>query len=132
MKKLRARVVRLGPLTKTESRVLKYLCEGYTRNEIAVHKLIRSPSTVNRHVESIALKLEARCHAEIVSTAIAAGMVLLEFREPDAPLITRLMVILLMFNVTGSHIEMRGPRTPRPQTSYRATAKLSRTVRQYP
>lgn len=132
MKKLRAHIVRPGPLTKTETKVLRYLCEGYTRNEIAMRKLIRSTSTVNRHVESIALKLEAHCHAEIVSTAIAAGMVLLEFREPEAPLITKLMLVLLMFNVTSSHVDMRGPRSPRPQTTYRASAKLSRTSRQYP
>ena len=132
MKKLRAHIVRPGPLTKTETKVLRYLCEGYTRNEIAMRKLIRSTSTVNRHVESIALKIEAHCHAEIISTAIAAGMVLLEFREPEAPLITKLMLVLLMFNVTSSHVDMRGPRSPRPQTTYRASAKLSRTSRQYP
>lgn len=132
MKKLRAHIVRKGPLTNTEARVLRYLCEGYTRNEIAVRKMVRSISTVNRHVESIAFKLEAHCHAEIVSTAIAAGMVQLEFKEPQASLITRLMLVLLMFNVTSGHVDMRGPRSPRPQTTYRASSKLSRTSRQYP
>lgn len=132
MKKLRAQIVRLGPLTRTEGKVLMYLCEGYTRNEIAMRKMFRSPSTVNRHVESIAFKLEASCHAEIVSTAYAAGLVISEFRDPQAPLLTKLMLVLLMFNVTSGHVDMRGPRSPRPQTSYRASAKLSRTSRQYP
>ncbi|WP_366856992.1 helix-turn-helix transcriptional regulator [Methylophaga sp.] len=132
MKKLRVEIVRLGPLTKTEAKVLRYLCEGYTRNEIAFTKLTRSPSTINRHVESIALKLEASCQAEIVSTAYAAGLVVSEFRDPQAPLLMRLMLVLLMFNVTSGHVDMRGPRSPRPQTTYRASAKLSRTSRQYP
>lgn len=132
MKKLRAEIVRLGPLTKTEGRVLVYLCEGYTRGEIAKRKMFRSISTINRHVESITLKLEASCHAEIVSTAVAMNLVYVEFREPQAPLLMRLMLVLLMFNVTSGHVDMRGPRSPRPQTTYRASAKLSRTSRQYP
>lgn len=131
MKKIRAHIVRLGPLTKAEARVLRYLCEGYTRNEIAL-LMHRSASTVNRHVENIALKLEAHCHAEIVCTAMAAGMVRLEFREPMAPFISRLMLSLLIFNVTSGHVDIRGPRSPRPQSTYRASAKTSRTSRQYP
>ena len=133
MKKVTATVIRRGPLTKTEGRVLRYLCEGYTRNEIAVLKMVRSTSTVNRHVESIALKLESHSQAEIVSTAIAAGMVHIEFREAVPALLARCLLILIMFNVTAGHIDYRqAPRAPRPVRTYRTSVRLMRGQRQYP
>ena len=133
MKKVIATLVQLGPLTKTEARVLRYLCEGYTRGEIAVLKMVRSPSTVNRHVESIALKLDAHSQAEIVSIAIAGGLIYVEFKESVPPLLARCLLILLMFNVTAGHIDYRSaPRAPRPVRTYRTSTRLLRGQREYP
>ncbi|WP_289284103.1 MULTISPECIES: LuxR C-terminal-related transcriptional regulator [unclassified Methylophaga] len=132
MKKLHAVVIDKGPLSKTEAITLGYLCEGYTRIEIAEQKRFRSRSTINRQVESIAYKLEARNQAEIVSTAIALNMVRLEFREPHS-LLKKLLLVLVMTNITAGHIDMRrGPRAPRPVRTVRVTSRVLRTARQYP
>jgi len=146
MKKLRAIVVDRKSLTRAEAITFRYLCEGYSRVEIADKKRFRSLSTINRQVESIALKLEAHSHAEIVGTGVALGMVRYEFRETHG-LVTNLFVILLMLNVTAGHIDLRrimgqpgphpiqtprGPRSPRPLRIIRYNGRTLRTGRQYP
>ena len=131
-RKLKAIIITRGPLTRQEAKTLGYLCEGYTRQEIAVSKLFRSPSTINRHVESIGIKLDAHSSAEIVSTAVALGMVRFEFRQ-RLHLASKFMVVLLLVNVTTSHIDMRrGPRSPRPVRTVRVSSRLNRNQRQYP
>ncbi|MCX4187191.1 LuxR C-terminal-related transcriptional regulator [Methylophaga sp. OBS4] len=131
-KKLRAIIIERGPLTRQEANTLRYLAEGYTRSEIASIKLFRSPSTINRHVESIALKLDAHCTAEIVSTAVALEMVRFEFRTKHH-LASTLLLCLLMVNITAGHLDMRrGPRSPRPVRTVRVSSRLTRTQRQYP
>lgn len=131
-KKLRAIIVEQAPLTNQEAKTLRYLAEGYTRLEIAGTKLFRSPSTINRYVESIALKLDAHCTAEIVSTAVALGMVRFEFRGKHY-LARNFLLCLLMANVTYGHMDMRNaPRSPRPARTMRVSSRLNRTQRQYP
>lgn len=131
-KKLRAIVINRGPLSRQEANTLKYLAEGYTRQEIAKFKLFKSPSTINRYVESIALKLDCHCTAEIVSTAVALEMVRFEFRAKHQ-LATNLLVCLLMVNITAGHLDLRrGPRSPRPVRTVRVSSRLNRTQRQYP
>lgn len=146
MKKLRAIILDRKSLTRTEAITFGYLCEGYTRVEIAHKKRRRTLSTINRQVESIAMKLDAHSHAEIISTAVALNMVRFEFRQPQG-LITNLFVILLMLNVTSAHFDLRrlmsipgphpiqnprGPRSPRPMRAARFNGRTLRTGRQYP
>ena len=146
MKKLRAIVVDRKSLTRAEAITFRYLCEGYSRVEIADKKRFRSLSTINRQVESIALKLDAHSHAEIVGTAVALGMVRYEFRETHG-LLTNAFVILLMLNITSGHIDLRrfismpspqpiqtprGPRSPRPLRIIRYNGRTLRTGRQFP
>ena len=131
-KKLRAIIVNRGPLSRQEANTLRYLAEGYTRSEIATIKMFRHQSTINRHVESLALKLDAHCHAEIVSTAVALGMIQYEFRVKHH-LASNLILCLLMLNVTAGHLDMRrGPSSPRPVRTVRVSSRLTRTLRQYP
>lgn len=132
MKKLHATVLKNGPLTDKEMAVLCYLCEGCTRTEIALLKLHRSISTINRHVEHIAEKLESTSTAEIVSTAVAAGLVRITV-DYSTSLAEKFVVVLLMLNVTSGHLDARrGPQSPRPARTMRAGTRLNRTGRQYP
>ena len=131
-KKLRAIIENRGPLSRQEANTLKYLAEGYTRQEIAKFKLFKSTSTINRYVESLALKLDSHCTAEIVSTAVALGLVRYEFRVKHQ-LATNLILCLLIVNITASHVDLRrGPRSPRPVRTMRVSSRLTRTQRQYP
>ena len=65
--------------TKKEMDILRLICCGLTRKEMAVKKS-RSFSTVSKHVERIAQKLDAHSSAEIVAKAIAAGIVSVSMR----------------------------------------------------
>ena len=79
IKKIKA-VVNAKGMSKGEAVTLAYLAEGYTRPEIA-KKINKSLSMVNRYVENLAVMFDAHSHAEIVSTAIALGVVRLELRD---------------------------------------------------
>lgn len=104
---------------------MRYLCEGYTRPEIAAH-VFRTPSTIGSQIESIARKLSAHSAAEIVSTAVAAHLVRIEITD-EHTLFQRLVAVLLMFNVVGGHIDMRRPpRTPRPVARIRLNTRAVR------
>ena len=130
MKKLKAKVVNPYPLTKKEAVVLRYLCEGCSRVEIAKSKVYRELSTINRHVESIASKLDCHNHADIVATAVSLNMVEIKHLKPNA-VIQRFAVFALLANVTFGHLDMRGPRSPRPIRTARTTSRIVRTARQY-
>lgn len=74
MKSLHAEIINPDPLTRSQSRVLVFICEGYTRKEIA--RLVnRSYGCVSKQVEAIALKLEAHSAAEIVAKAVARQLI---------------------------------------------------------
>ena len=65
--------------TAQEIVVLKLLCQGMTRKEIARVRH-RSYGTVSRQVSDIAAKLGAHSHAEIVAKAVARGVVSIGLR----------------------------------------------------
>jgi DNA-binding NarL/FixJ family response regulator len=54
----------LGPLTKTERKVVELIAQAYN-NESIGHQLSISPETVKRHVSTILLKLECRNRTEV-------------------------------------------------------------------
>lgn len=72
--KLVVDVVDSQGFTKQEVAMLRLLCMGITRKEMARQKS-RSIGTVSKHVENIAGKLNAHSAAEIVAKAIAKGIV---------------------------------------------------------
>jgi len=131
MTKIRAHILKDGIVSKTESVVLCYLCQGYMRKKIAI-RVCRTPSTVNRHIESIARKLDCHCAAEIVATAVAAGIVKIEITH-DHNLFSKFILILLMCNFTVGHLDFqRTPRSPRPLRTMRVSGRLVRGQRQLP
>jgi DNA-binding CsgD family transcriptional regulator len=118
--KIIAEVIDKGQLTAQEAVVLRHLCEGKMRREIAfsVH---RSYGCVSKHVESIAAKLNARSAAEIVSVAVAKGMVKIRIEHTDHR--TALLKCLIIAMLINPHIlDLRQP--PR---HCRQSVKLLRT-----
>jgi len=131
MTKIKAHILKDGIVSKKESVVLCYLCEGYMRKEIAL-RVCRTPSTVNRHIENIAKKLDCSSAAEIVATAIAIKMVRIEINH-DHSLFSKCLMVLLMFNFTAGHLDFqRSPRSPRPLRTMRVSGRLVRGQRQFP
>jgi DNA-binding CsgD family transcriptional regulator len=82
-------------LTPRETAVLELLCQGHTRKEIARSRH-RSYGTVAKHVESLARKLDAHSHAEIIAKAVAKGIVKLGLR-----MVVWLLVGLGVLSVVG-------------------------------
>ncbi|QSB02003.1 hypothetical protein JWZ98_03305 [Methylomonas sp. EFPC1] len=72
--KLHATLLKPGPLTKSESRVLLLICQGMMRKEIC-RLVCRSYGCVSKQIESIAEKLDAHSAAEIVAKAVASQLV---------------------------------------------------------
>lgn len=132
MKKLHVALLQQGPLTAKEARVLRYLCLGYSRLEIANEQPQRSESTINRHVESIAYKLDAHCQAEIVSTAVALGLVKIEIDQHHSLFSKMVIAVLLVFSVFGGNVDMRRSPTPRPIRTARTSNRTNRSTDQYP
>ena len=131
MQKITAIILKQGPLSPKEAVVLRYLCEGCMRKEIAL-KVCRTPSTVGKQIESIAEKFDCHSAAEIVATAVAAGMVSIQIKQENS-LFGKCLVMLLMCNVVFSHMDMRrGPSSPRPARTSRTTSRVNRSQRQYP
>ncbi|GBD86186.1 transcriptional regulatory protein DegU [bacterium BMS3Abin03] len=63
-----------SPLTKRELEVVKLVSEGYTSKVIA-EKLFISPFTVVKHRKNIIKKLHAKNFNEVISYAIANGLI---------------------------------------------------------
>ena len=129
MHNIHAAIIKPGPLSAKEAVVLRFMCEGYCRKEIA-GLVFRSVSTVGTQIESIAEKLDCHCAAEIVATAVAAGLVTIEITNEHG-LFMKFMIILLLVNITSSHMDLRrGPRSPRPVRTMRASSRLVRRQEQ--
>tara|TARA_R110002050_G_scaffold57423_3_gene128921 strand:+ start:73967 stop:74443 length:477 start_codon:yes stop_codon:yes gene_type:complete len=125
MHKLLATSIKQGSLTPKEAVVLRYLCEGFLRKEIA-DKVKRTESTVGKQIESIAAKLECHCSAEIVATAVALGLVEISVTR-DHGLFIKFLSALLIINFTAGHIDMRrGPQAPRPARTLRTAGRAGR------
>lgn len=73
-------------LTMKEAEVLKLICRGFTRPEMAAITF-RCVGTVSRHVEKIAIKLDAHSAAEIVAKAIAMGIVSISLKITILPVL---------------------------------------------
>ena len=122
MKCLHAIILKRGPLTPKEASVLAYLCEGYQRKEIAL-KTFRSPSTIGKHVESIAQKFNAHCTAQIVAIAVAKGFV--QITEVEVCSRSAAVIILLM-----AFVQAIQPYEDQPYRPARtARTRVTRTVR---
>lgn len=131
MTKIKAHILKEGLVSSKESAVLRYLCEGYMRKEIAL-RMCRTQSTVNRHIESIAKKLDCHSAAEIVATAVAVELVKIEITH-DHNLFSKFILIFLMCNFTAAHLDFqRTPRSPRPLRTTRVSSRLVRGQRQFP
>lgn len=104
--KIVARILSTEGLTEKEAEVLRQLCEGRMRAEIAV-RLHRTLSTVSRHIESIAEKWDAHSAAEIVAMAVAKGMV--EIRITHVSRQAAIKCLLLAFLIAPQHIDLRQP-----------------------
>jgi len=97
--KLQANIIKQGPLSRREATVLKLLCTGLLRQQIA-DTLHRSYSSISKHIESIAVKLDAHSAAEIVSKAVALGLVDISIKA---------CLLIVFFNVMAINIDMRRP-----------------------
>jgi len=113
MKRLKAIILKKGPLTEKESCVLRYLCEGYYRPEIAIH-LHRTLSTISKHIENIAQKLDAHGSTEIVKIAEEMGLVKIKLIEHRYQKLV--LILLTLSQVISPNIGRRPPNSPRPTT----------------
>lgn len=113
MKCLTAKIINKGPLTDKEAEVLRYLCEGYYRPEIAL-KLHRTLSTVSSHVEHIAEKLHAHGSTEIVVLAEKLGLVEIKLIKPQHNYLLNSVLVFLMMGQLINPMGIRPPQTPRP------------------
>jgi len=121
MKRLTAKIIQNGPLTDKEACVLRYLSMGYYRPEIALH-LHRTLSTVSKHVENIAIKLDAHGSTEIVLVAEKMGLVeitITEYRYQNL-----MLILLIIGQLISPNLGRRPPQTQRP------AIRLVRTSRQ--
>ncbi len=112
MKRLQAKIIKNGPLSQKECVVLRLLCEGYYRPEIAL-KLNRTIHTVSSHVEHIAQKLGAHGSTEIVLMAEKMGLVEIRLTQP-APFYPLFIVFLMSAQLFSSEPKRRPPQSPRP------------------
>jgi len=123
MKRLIAKILKNGPLSDKEAAVLRLLCEGYYRPEIAL-KLHRSLSTVSSHVEHIAEKLDAHGSTEIVLLAEKLGLVEINLIKPEHHYFTNsLLIFLVICQLSSSNIGRRPPQPIRPATRIVRTQK---------
>jgi len=111
MRRLTAKIINNGPLTDKEAQVLRYLAMGYYRPEIALH-LHRTLSTISKHIEHIAEKLEAHGSTEIVLIAEKKGIVEIKLSQTTHPLLLCLLIICQLSNLNLN--ARRPPQTPRP------------------
>jgi len=127
MKNITAELIKPGPLTPKESNVLRYLCEGFSRKEIA-RAVNRSESCISTQVESIASKLHCHSAAEIVATASALNMVNITIRKSESHYFEKIMIVFLVANILLGAGGPR-PRAPRPLRTQNV-ARLVRASRQ--
>jgi len=111
VKRLKAQIIKNGPLTDKEAEILKYLCMGYYRPEIAL-QLHRTLSTISKHIEHIAEKLDAHGSTEIVLIAEKTGIVEIKIIEKRPEKL--LLICLILGQLISPNLGRRPPQTPRP------------------
>lgn len=67
-------VSRYDHLTPREREVVTLLAQGMTAKEVAV-ALVISPGTVEKHVETVMIKLRARNRVQMALLAVADGLI---------------------------------------------------------
>ncbi len=113
MSALKAEIKNKGPLTEKEAEILKLLCEGYLRPEIAL-KLHRSIKTVSTHIEHIFQKLNAHHATEVVVIAQQLGLVDVRIEHAEMTWLKTLLIVFLMVGNTISPVpKRRPPQAPR-------------------
>lgn len=118
MKRLAAKIVDRGPLTAKEAEVLRLLCEGYYRPEIAI-KLHRTLSTVSSHIDHISAKLHARGATEIVVIAQQLGLVEIRLIQRSITLQTVILFYLALLQLAF----------PTPRRPLRAPTVAARLIK---
>lgn len=121
MRRLKATIIKNGPLTNKEAEILRYLCMGYYRPEIAL-LLHRTLSTVSKHIEHIALKLGAHGSTEIVLIAEKQGLVDIKLIHQKYQ--TLILLLLVVGQLFSPNLGRRPPQTPRPLTRLVRTSKF--------
>ena len=114
MKRLTVTLLDPGPLSKKEAEVLRQLCHGYSRGEIAAH-LFRSRRTIDCHVDAIAAKFGCHSSAEIIATAVAAQLVTIAIAD-HGPLFKLVCCLLITTALMGAEQRLRIQRTTRVPT----------------
>ena len=131
MSHLHASILKRGPLSPKEAVVLRYLCEGYHRQEIA-NIINRTVSTISKQIESIAFKLDCHSAAEIVGTAVALGLVKIDVIHEHNLFIKFIACFLIVINISSGGVDMRrGPRSPRPVRTRVTASRVVRHQNQY-
>lgn len=73
-------------LTRREIDVLVEVAQGYSAKEIGI-RLHVAPRTVDKHVETMLLKLSARNRSHMVVMAIAGGLITIDRNASEEPLV---------------------------------------------
>ncbi len=113
MSGLNATIINKGPLTDKEAEILRYLCEGYLRPEIAL-KIHRSIKTVSTHLEHISHKLNAHSANKVVVIAQQLKMVDVQIETREKRWLQTLLIVVIMLTSAFSQVpKRRPPQTPR-------------------
>jgi DNA-binding CsgD family transcriptional regulator len=123
VKRIHANLLNPGPLSAKEAVVLRYICEGYTRNEIA-GLVFRSSSTISSQIDSIAQKLDCHSAAEIVATAFALGLVSITI-DQNPSLLRRIVVLILIVSMVVAQFDIK----PDDVTTARLRLPTTRLIR---
>lgn len=102
-------------LTKTELKILKFICMGWLKPKIAAW-LHRSYKTIDGHDENIRQKLHAHSNNEVIAIAVADGMVKIS-RVSKALCFFLAIIIPIMTMITPEAARSSGRirlRLPRP------------------
>jgi DNA-binding NarL/FixJ family response regulator len=71
-------------LTFREHQILELVAVGWSAKQIALEISI-APRTVERHIENVRLKLNARNRAHLITQAMHLGLLVIETPTPDEP-----------------------------------------------
>lgn len=71
-------------LTFREHQILELVAVGWSAKQIALEISI-APRTVERHIENVRLKLNARNRAHLITQAMHLGLLVIETPAPDEP-----------------------------------------------
>lgn len=73
-------------LTFREHQILELVAVGWSAKQIALEISI-APRTVERHIENVRLKLNARNRAHLITQAMHLGLLTIDKPPPEEPLL---------------------------------------------